>query len=198
VLAHTLAQERRQIAADVHDLIMQDLSLALSYARSLARGQGDGSRAELAVGAGERALNGARTLVGDLNQQATHDREPIVQAVQTSAQTAARSRRLIFDAAGVPRFASADGPTRAALVHVAREAVTNAAKHANPSMIEVVLRYRGGWRLTVRYEGAGFDAGAANGGFGLTSMRAHAQALGGALHVMSAAERGTTVEVLLP
>ncbi len=62
----------------------------------------------------------------------------------------------------------------------------------------MTLRYDDGWHLTVRDEGEGFDASATDSGFGLTSMRAHAQALGGVLNVTSAADRGTTVEVLLP
>lgn len=207
--ARALALERRRVAADVHDLIMQDLSLALANARTLANGYASGSRANasranasranVVVSAGERALAGARTVLGGLAR--TPEAEPIVQEIEASAQLAARSTPLIFDAAGVPRSARADEPTRAALLHVAREAVTNAAKHGAPNTIEVTLRYGpfgGGWHLTVRDEGEGFDASATNNGFGLASMRAHAHALGGALHVTSGAERGTTVEVVLP
>lgn len=199
--AHTLALERHRVAADVHDLIMQDLSLALANARTLANGHASGSRANasrasVVVSAGERALAGARTVLSGL----THppEVEPIVQAIEASVQVAARNNRLIFDAAGVPRSARVDESTRAALLHVAREAVTNAAKHGPPNTIEVALRYNGDWHLTVRDEGEGFDASATDSGFGLTSMRAHAQALGGVLNVTSAADRGTTVEVLLP
>ena len=44
-MADLLAGERRRIAADVHDLIMQDLALALANARTLAD---DGVRDPLA------------------------------------------------------------------------------------------------------------------------------------------------------
>jgi signal transduction histidine kinase len=219
--ARTIALERRQVAADVHDLIMQDLSLALANARTLANGYASGSRANasranVVVSAGERALAGARTILSGLSRQpsaavrpaldppnqvsrpSVGEAQPIVREIEASVQIAARSNRLIFDAAGVPGSARADEPTRAALLHVAREAVTNAAKHGSANTIEVTLRYGGSWHLMVRDEGEGFDASVANNGFGLTSMRAHAQALGGVLHVTSAAERGTTVEVLLP
>jgi signal transduction histidine kinase len=196
--ARTLEQERRRIAADIHDLIMQDLSLALANARTLANGHSGGSHASVVVSAGERALAGARAVVGSLTPRTAPDSEPIVQAIEASAQSAARSTRLVFDAAGVPGFARADGPTRAALLHVAREAVTNATKHASPNAIEVTLRYTDRWRLTVRDEGEGFDAADTDNGFGLASMRAHARALGGVLSVSSAADRGTTVEVILP
>jgi signal transduction histidine kinase len=195
--ALALTRERRRVAADIHDLVMQDLSLALANARTLAH-EHSGPRASLVVGAGERALAGARVLVSGLAEGPAREREPIVRAIQSSAQAAARSTPLIFNVADVPRSARPDRPTRDALVHIAREAVRNAAKHAQPNAIEVTLQYTGSWHLRVRDEGNGFDPVAGASSFGLTSMRAHAHALGGVLHVSSAAEEGTTVEVMLP
>lgn len=197
--AQALARERRRVAADVHDLIMQDLSLALAHARALA-GEVDGTPwASLVVSAGERALANTRVLVSGLSAERERECEPIVRAIETSAQAAARSTHLIFDADGVPESVRPNRHTREALVHVAREAVRNATKHARPNAIEVTLQYTGRWHLTVHDEGEGFDAEATgNGGFGLNSMRAHVQALGGVLNVSSAASRGTTVEAVLP
>lgn len=213
--ARTLAHERRRMAADLHDLVMQDLSLALANARALTdagagaeradlvvsadeRGAGP-NRAELVVSAGERALAGARGIVSELAGRERRECEPIVRAIETSAQAAAHSTRVIFDAEGVPCSARPGRHTREALVHVAREAVRNATKHANGNAIEVRLRYDGEWRLTVRDEGAGFDAEQnGNGGFGMRSMFAQVMALGGVLNVRSAGERGTTVEAVLP
>jgi signal transduction histidine kinase len=196
--ARALAHERRRVAADVHDLVMQDLSLALANARTLADGQESTPGASIVVSAGERALAGARVVVSGLTKSPARDSEPIVRAIQTSAEAAARSTPLIFDADGVPGSVRPDRPTREALVHIAREAVTNATKHARSNSIEVSLRYTGQWRLVVRDEGNGFDPSGEESNFGLSSMRAHAQALGGVLHISSAAEEGTTVEVVLP
>jgi signal transduction histidine kinase len=196
--AQALVRERRRVAADVHDLIMQDLSLALANARALADDAQDMPQAGLVVGAGERALAGARVVVNGLREDSQRRSEPIVRAIETSAQAAARSTRLIFDADGVPGSARPDRPTREALVHVAREAVTNATKHARANAIEVTLQYTGQWHLRVRDEGEGFDAEGSGNGFGLSSMRAQVLALGGVLHISSAAEEGTTVEVVLP
>jgi signal transduction histidine kinase len=196
--AQALTHERRRVAADVHDLVMQDLSLALANARALAGDHGDTPWAEQVVSAGERALTGARSLVSDLAKDPTRDSEPIVRAIEASAQAAARSTPLVFDADGVPRSARPDRPTREALVHIAREAVTNAIKHAGSSAIEVSLHYTGQWHLTVRDEGHGFDAANGSGSFGLNSMRTQVQELGGVLHIASAAQEGTTVKVVLP
>ncbi len=191
----SLARERRRIAADVHDLIMQDLSLALASARTLTDDPACAQQANVVVSAGERALAGARQLLGEL---AERDTRPIAQAVEASVRAAARHTPLAFHAARVPSTAELDEPTRHALVHIAREAVTNAVKHASASTVEVVLEHVGQWRLTVRDDGRGFDEAPASGGFGLASMRHSAHALGGAVHVGRSSGGGTTVEAVLP
>jgi signal transduction histidine kinase len=190
-----LARERRRIAADVHDLIMQDLAFALATARVLADEPVRAAQASAVVAAGERALAGARHVVGGL---VAHDCKPVAEAVEVSVRTAARSASLSFDASGVPAGAQPDQPTLDALIHIGREAVTNAIKHAAPAAVEVVLERDDEWRLRVRDDGGGFDALAADGGFGLESMRGHARALGGSLLVTSTSELGTTVEATLP
>jgi signal transduction histidine kinase len=195
VVEDALARERRRIAADVHDLVMQDLAFALATARALADEPVHASQAVAVVAAGERALAGARHVVGGL---ITQDRKPVVKSVEAGVRTAARDTPLSFDATGVPVDVQPDPPTLDALVHIGREAVTNAIKHASPVAIEVALERADEWRLRVRDDGRGFDVMAAGGGFGLQSMNRYAQALGGSLRVMSVPELGTTVEVILP
>jgi two-component system NarL family sensor kinase len=201
-----IEQERLRVAADIHDLIMQDLSLALANARMLAGADcadtTNATRARLVVSAGERALAGARTIVSGLTEPPTSDAQPLAHTIESSARAAAHGAQLSFDAGEVPHWAYADRRTREVLVHVAREAVRNASKHAGVDAIEVSLRYDGGWRLTVSDAGTGFDGNGdgerTDSGFGLRSMRAQVQALGGRLHVHSAAQQGTTVEAMLP
>jgi signal transduction histidine kinase len=194
-LEEALAQERRRMAADLHDLVMQDLALALANARALAGDPESAAYAEVVVAAGERALAGAREIVGGL---LASDRTPIVEALAASTRTAARAIPLRFDAQQVPDGEQPDAPTFDTLVHIAREAVTNAVKHSSPSALEVRLEHDDEWRLSVRDDGDGFDAGQLGDGFGLQSMRQHAQALGGSLMVISAPGAGTLVEALLP
>jgi signal transduction histidine kinase len=194
-VVEALARERLRIAADVHDLIMQDLALALATARALADDTVPAPLANIVVAAAERALAGARSVLTDLSAR---DRRPVVEAVEGSVVAAARHVPLSFDAGGVPTGAQPDLPTLDALVHIGREAVTNAVKHAAPSAVEVVLQYADEWRLQVCDDGRGFDPGDRRAGFGLESMRRHAYALGGSLRVKSVAGVGTEVEVSLP
>jgi signal transduction histidine kinase len=202
VRARALAQERRRIAADVHDLIMQDLSLALATARSIADDPQGSHQARQIVAAGERALAGAREVVEGLN---LNDAKPVVEAVGTAVAAAARHAHVTFDPSGVPAGAQPDPVTKESLVHIAREAVTNATKHAKNGAIDVLLEYGEEWRLVVRDQGCGFDpedpkqaSGRPGMGFGLDSMRTHANVLGGRLRVHSSPDQGTIVEALLP
>jgi signal transduction histidine kinase len=194
-VAEALAQERRRLAADVHDLVMQDLAFALATARVMADDSGSASQAGVVVAAAERALDGARKVVDDL---VARDRQPVVEAVEASVRAAARHTPLSFDADGVPTGSQPDRPTLDALIHIGREAVTNATKHAVPTLIEVVLEHADEWRLRVRDDGRGCDAENTGHGFGLESMKRCAHALGGSLRVASAPEAGTTVEAILP
>ena len=197
-LAEALADERRRMAADVHDLIMQDLALALATARTLADDPVSAPQASVVVAAGERALAGARDVIGGL---VGRDREPVVEAVEAVVLTAARGVPLSFDAGGVATSAQPDDLTLRTLLHVGREAVTNAVKHADPSFVEVRLGHADEWWLRVRDHGRGFDPNVAGGGggFGIESMRRHAETLGGSLRIASApGSSGTLVEVVLP
>ncbi len=194
-IADALERERRRIAADVHDLIMQDLAFALGNARMLADDPSQPPEANMAVEAGERALTAARRMVGCLMDG---EEMPVVEAVGSSVGMAARHTPLSFSGAGVPDGAEPDSATLHTLVHIAREAVTNAVKHAAPASIEVVLDYTDEWRLRVHDDGRGFDAATARGGFGLRSMIRQAQGQGGELWVTSGPQSGTTIEAVLP
>jgi len=193
--ADALARERRRIAADVHDLIMQDLAFALGNARMLADDPAQPPEATVVVAAGERALTAAREMVSCLMDG---EDKPIAEALVSSVGMAARHVPLRCSTDGVPAGAEPDGPTLHTLVHVAREGVTNAVKHGAPSSIEVALEYAGEWRLRVHDDGHGFDSVAARSGFGLRSMSQQAEALGGALWVSSGSGLGTTIEAVLP
>ncbi|MGH2912569.1 MAG: sensor histidine kinase [Solirubrobacteraceae bacterium] len=195
--AAALAEDRRRIAADVHDLIMQDLSIALATARSLADHPASAAQASLVVAAGERALAGARDVLQGLVER--DDPKSVAEAVEASVRQAARRAPVTFEAIGVAHSEDADQPTVLTLVHVAREAVTNAIKHSGPSTpVEVVFERGEEWRLTVRDRGRGFDPDVVSTGFGLESMRTQARGMGGLLRIHSAPGEGSTVELTLP
>jgi signal transduction histidine kinase len=191
----SLAQERQRVAAQLHDLVLQDVSFALARARSIAADPSLAPRhAESAVAAGERALAGARAILASLSGR---QHAPVLELFETGVRASARDVRLFLE---LPDEAGAepDQPTADALVHIGREAVTNAVKHAVPTLIEVSLAREDEWRLTICDNGSGFEAVDVEAGFGLDSLRRSAEELGGSFSITSAPSRGTRIEVTLP
>jgi signal transduction histidine kinase len=83
-------------------------------------------------------------------------------------------------------------PVEAAAYYVVAESLTNIAKYARASLVEVVVRSDDvGARVEVRDDGVGGADPAA--GTGLRGLADRVDALGGLLHVSSPAGEGTTV-----
>jgi signal transduction histidine kinase len=95
---------------------------------------------------------------------------------------------------GSERF---EEPVEVAAYYVASEALTNTAKHAHASQVQVTARRGEGWlELSVRDDGRG--GADASSGSGLTGLVDRVEAIGGTMHIESAASVGTAVHVKLP
>ena len=82
-----------------------------------------------------------------------------------------------------------------------QEALTNVARHAQASSIDITWRGEGGrYRITVEDDGVGFDPEHARhpGHFGLQHLDQRARDLGGVCEIHSELGRGTRVELLAP
>ncbi|MFZ5587152.1 MAG: PAS domain S-box protein [Thermodesulfobacteriota bacterium] len=93
------------------------------------------------------------------------------------------------------------GVSAIAAYRVAQEALTNVARHAEASRVEVSLSSDDGWLvLRVSDDGRGFDPDGHPGqdGWGVAGMRERAGLVGGHLSILSAPNAGTTVELRLP
>jgi signal transduction histidine kinase len=87
----------------------------------------------------------------------------------------------------------------ASAYYIVAEALTNAAKHAHPSAVSVVVHLGAGatvLHLTIRDDGTG-GASLAR-GTGLIGLKDRAEALGGRLSLRSPAGTGTTLHAELP
>jgi signal transduction histidine kinase len=88
-----------------------------------------------------------------------------------------------------------------ALYRVVQEALTNVARHAQATRVDVVLERRGDqFVVLIEDDGVGFDARAAiqSGRLGLVGIRERVRMLGGTLAIESTAGAGTTVLVEVP
>lgn len=99
---------------------------------------------------------------------------------------------------------SLPGNYELAMYRIAQEAIHNAVKHSNASMLKCSLVHEKDYAvLTVQDNGSGFDynsklAALNNGHIGLLSMRERAALCGGVFEVRSSKSKGTTVKVKIP
>jgi signal transduction histidine kinase len=191
------AEERRRLARDIHDGLAQDLLYIAVQARALVESHPDAETLRGLWYASERALDESRGAIGTLNYPVDEpvarvlDRCVIEVANRAGAQASVHVDGELEPSAGV----------REAVLRIAREATSNAARHGRASHVLVTLQAGDTFRLTVTDNGIGFDAEAAlrdGRGFGLESMQARARAAGGTLSIWSGPGEGTEISATLP
>ncbi len=200
----TIVEERERIGRDLHDQIIQRLygiSLSLDDVPeimaedpALAR-----QRIDDAIESLTSAIQEIRTFVFGL-RPVQLDERGLVAALQQLAGEMNRNLGLEVSVRAEPGI-QPPMPLVAELLSVAREALTNVARHANAHAAELDLSDDGNtFRLEVLDDGVGFDtsAAAAAGHHGLENMRQRAQRLGGMLDVASQRGRGTRIILTLP
>jgi signal transduction histidine kinase len=88
------------------------------------------------------------------------------------------------------------------LLRIAQEALSNAVRHARPHLVRITMKDEAAhWVLAVEDDGTGMEQRPeyyAREGFGLTSMRQRASAIGGEWQIESQPGAGTRVSVRLP
>lgn len=199
--ARTQREERRRVARDLHDVVLQDLSGAL---QSLRLTHLRARRAGVDLDLGEelealtRAASGLRSAMYDLR----HEKErPFVRAVESLVGlnrqlTPGRETTLEVEEGfpeELPRKVGVE------LLRVLQEALVNARRHSGAGNVGVGLRTEGDTlTATVTDDGKGFDAASTGAGVGLSSMRERVEGLGGGIEVDSRPGGGTTVTVRVP
>jgi signal transduction histidine kinase len=192
-----VADERRRVARDLHDGLAQEVAFIASQSKYLAGQSGDQRLSEIA-GAAERALDDARAVVGALTRAS---RVPLSASIALQAQEFARRWGLSVQLALEPGVDLAPEKEQA-ILRIVGEALSNAARHAQASTVDIRLGYRNGPLLVaVSDNGRGFDAEAeriAERGFGLRSMCERARLVGGDVRFVSTPGHGTRVEIAMP
>ena len=189
-------EARRRIERDLHDGTQQrlvSLGLAARIAEAdVAAGLGD-LRAELS-----RIAAGLADAVAEL-QEFSRGIHPAIlseRGLGPALRTLARRSAVPVDL-DVTTNARFPEPIEIAAYYVASEALANAMKHAQASHIEMSLTTRNGsLLLSIRDDGVG-GANPARGS-GLAGLTDRVEALGGSIHLHSAAGAGTRITVDLP
>jgi signal transduction histidine kinase len=87
------------------------------------------------------------------------------------------------------------------LLRIGQEAIHNAVRHANPTLVAVTLDWQApNLTLQIKDNGSGISRARLeqSQGLGLTNMRERASEIGGRLEIQTAPDRGTTVIVIVP
>lgn len=201
--ANVAHEERQRLARELHDSVSQALfgiGLGARTAREHLERDPEAARVPLdyVLQLAEAGLAEMQALIFELRPESL-EKEGLVGAMAKQAG-AVRARHGIavnevFDAEPEAPIA-----VKEALFRIAQEALTNTAKHARASHIELRLSSVGeALVVEIRDDGAGFDAGAQfPGHLGLHSMRERALRLGGSLDIVSSAGQGTLVRAMIP
>lgn len=194
--------ERRRLARELHD----ELGQILTSVKLLAVGLQQAPEDRMRTGLGDihdlaqKAVDATRVLVGHLREGGAED--PTLRA---------SLHRLAYEAESlhglaVEVSANVDGdlvpvPVATAAHRIASEALNNAVKHAEASVVSIVaMRVEDTLVLVIEDDGMGFDPATASssGGHGLVGMRERIAELSGTLTIAAAPGKGTTIRAELP
>jgi signal transduction histidine kinase len=198
--------ERDRIGRDLHDGIIQSLyavSLSLEDLPELMAEDPDNAeqRLDRAIDAIHLTIREIRNFIFGLRPESL-DGDDVIGGLAGLAEEFQRST-LIDVRLDLDREVGAHVPASVGnhILQLAREAMSNAARHANAHQVSVQLRRDDGRTvLVVADDGAGFDpeVGAGRGHRGLQNMRARAEAVAGSLTVDSHPGSGTRIILALP
>jgi two-component system NarL family sensor kinase len=199
-------KERRRIAADLHDGIVQGLagaSYTLSAAADKARGTGAGALADTV----SQAAMDLRRWVRELRSLVVTITPPALQEQGLSASLSDLASTLesrgISVHVEVPAGVDLDDATESLVYRVAQEAVRNVVRHADATRVQLCLRQSGHrLELEVSDNGRGIDVTAtgarSRGSVGLELLRALVAEHDGTLTVGPAPAGGTRLMMELP
>jgi signal transduction histidine kinase len=192
--------ERRRIAHDLHDGVVQDLA-AVSYSLAAAAESAPAPvDAELRDAAAEtrRGIRQLRTLLLEMYPPELHRAGLAAALADLLTASQARGIETSLDA---DLDAELERETEALLYRVAQEALRNVIEHAAADRVGItVARDDGRIRLLVEDDGRGFDPvdASGNGHFGLRMLADLVRDAGGVLEVDSAPGSGSRVSVEVP
>ncbi|GAQ54276.1 sensor histidine kinase [Streptomyces acidiscabies] len=201
-----VADERRRLAAEIHDTIAQGLTGIIAQLQVVTNTPDAAAAREHTV----RAIDLARHSLGEA-RRSVHNLAPVALAdaglpealkgtvTEWGERTGVRAE---FTVTGVVE--QLHDEVSATLLRITQEALSNAARHARASRLGVTLSFlTDEVILDIRDDGRGFDPLALpertrTGGFGLDGMRARAERIAGSFTVESEPGQGTALSARVP
>jgi PAS domain S-box-containing protein len=211
-LIEGIEEERRRLAADLHDELGQSLTglhmqvESLKNAAAASNGRQNGEFEKI-IKRIEQIADSVRSISTELRPDVL-DHLGLVSTIEwyiNEYQMRLPQVKVSFEAAGF-KERKVSAQNEIALYRIVQEALNNIAKHAKASRIKVQLTYSHPLViLSIRDNGVGFvlepDETVGEdpkGGIGLLSMQERVAAVGGSLDIRSAPGKGTRIRVNVP
>jgi PAS domain S-box-containing protein len=199
-------EERNQLAAEIHDALAQSftgISMQLGVAgEQLAAKEGDPlCQIQLANEIAKFGLAEARRSILSLRSSAIEESglTKTLQRLVEHSNVAGRLR-CDFRSDNIPEE-SLPPRIQHELLRFAQEAISNAVRHARPTVVSVRLRWEPpNLILKVKDNGSGISSASLekSEGFGLGNMRTRASQIDGKLDIQTAAGHGTSIVLTVP
>jgi signal transduction histidine kinase len=194
--------ERARIARGLHDTLLQSVQGLIMFfdrqAAHLAPGSEERAKVEQTLELADQLMVEGRNYIMDLRSAGPAD--ALLQSLRQYGAVLLHERfRATVD--GAPR--SMPPHVQDDVLSIGREALFNAARHAQATRVDLRLDYGASWfLLEVRDDGRGVGEALAAAGrpghFGLVGMRERAASIGATCTVLSPAGGGTVVRLQMP
>ncbi len=194
--------ERRRIAADLHDSVAQKMVVAKINLETLGHYLPEMDTRQ------QQVYNNIFSLVDESCtdvRELSHNMMP--QAFFTSGLNVAiknfiekidsRGLQFHFNAEGGPEDVGTN--TQVMAYRILQEVVQNILKHAKATRVDISMMYTNGdMDITIEDNGVGFDTGMVNESAGMKGMRSRIEILNGTMEIQSAPGKGTAITFFIP
>lgn len=193
-------QDRERIARDLHDTVIQRLFATGMSLQGMARLTDDVQVGDRIQGAVDELDDTIRDIRGVIFALQAHERGEqsvrvaVLMLAGEMAPTLGLEPRVHFDG---PVDAVIGAKLGEHLIASLRELLTNVARHARASAVDVHLRVGADISLTVTDDGVGFEPRDAP-GHGVRNLHRRARALGGTFAVSAGKHGGTVASLRVP
>ena len=195
--------ERRRIASDLHDGVVQELTgVSLSLAAASRSGSGDAPKMDEASSSIRSSIKSLRSLLVEIYPPNLHEEGLEFALGDLLGSVSNRGIGVKLDVDLGKADLSAD--TVGLMYRSAQEALRNVVSHSGASRVRLAVKVSGNVaRVVIDDDGRGFtpeqiEQKTSDGHFGLRALAGLVADAGGKLSVLSAPGAGTRVEVKLP
>jgi signal transduction histidine kinase len=200
--------ERRRLSRELHDEVIQTLVGINVELATLGAARGLGPRAlQAQIAQTQRRVEKSVRTVHQFARElrpAALDHLGLIPALEAYMRRLSARKKLMINLTAFAGIEAMDPGKQMVLYRVAQEALTNVARHAQASAVNMIIsEIPGGIRMEVNDDGKSFQvlrtlSSRRHKRLGLIGMRERVEMVGGKLEIESAPGQGTSVRVEIP